>query len=203
MGLESPCPTLEKQLRQSCLFCFVQLQRNNISYLSSAHRSVPKQTYKRNIQKYLECGTCLEVSVTETGGMWKRWARCIWWEVEKDGNADRNTQWNMKGGLWSDFFCEWWRSRHCNEQNYNWQQTRREKSFSAMSIRKHPHTLYLLFTYYCRCKPPSLDVSAVFQPGNEIKHLLMYGSVYETTMNESICGLQLIVRTLGGGSCWS
>ncbi len=93
--------------------------------------------------KHLECGTYLEVSVTETGGMWKRWARCIWWEVEKDGNADRNTQWNMKGGLWSDFFCECRRSRHCNEQNCNWQQTLSGKSFSVMSMCKPPPRLFI------------------------------------------------------------
>lgn len=54
--------------------------------------------------KHLDCGTYLEVSVTETGGMWKRWARCIWWEVEKDGNTDRNTQGSMTGGHWCDSF---------------------------------------------------------------------------------------------------
>ncbi len=214
LGLESPCPTLEKQLRQSCLFCFVQLQRNNISYLSSAHRSVPKQTNKRNIQKYLECGTCLEVSVTETGGMWKRWARCIWWEVEKDGNADRNTQWNMKGGLWSDFFVSDGEADTVMSKTIidskHW-----ERRVSLPCLYANLHTLFISSSHITAAVNLSLDVSAVLQPGNEIKHLLItaqgwlkedsipYGSVYETTMNESICGLQLIVRTLGGGSCWS
>jgi len=38
------------------------------------------------------------------------------------------------------------------------------------SILNLHHTLYLQFTY-CRSKPLCLDVSAVLQPGNEIKHL--------------------------------
>ncbi len=78
-----------------------------------------------------------------------------------------------------------------------------ERRVSLPCLYANIHTLFISSSHITAAVNLSLDVSAVLQPGNEIKHLLMYGSVYETTMNESICGLQLIVRTLGGGSCWS